>query len=137
MNPHYAEVAYQAEHRCEYCRAPEVVFNLHFEVEHIIPLARGGADVDHNRALACRSCNLYKFTHTEAQDAETNKTVRLFHPRQDQWAAHFMVDLKRGYIVGMTATGRATTACLKMNSQAQVNARRQWIQLGLFPPDLE
>ena len=38
MNPLYAPVAARAAHRCEYCRAPEVIFNFRFEVEHIIPL---------------------------------------------------------------------------------------------------
>ena len=36
MNRFYSEVAERAGHRCEYCRAPEVVFNFPFEVEHII-----------------------------------------------------------------------------------------------------
>ena len=39
MNPHYPEVALRAGHRCEYCYAPEAVFNLPLEVEHIVPLA--------------------------------------------------------------------------------------------------
>ena len=37
MNPQYAEVARRAGHRCEYCHAPEVIFNFPFEVEHILP----------------------------------------------------------------------------------------------------
>jgi hypothetical protein len=36
MNPRYVQVALRAEHRCEYCHAPEVVFNFPFEVEHVI-----------------------------------------------------------------------------------------------------
>lgn len=55
MNPLYLQVAERANHRCEYCHAPEVVFNFPFEVEHIIPIAkRGKTDLD-NLALACRS----------------------------------------------------------------------------------
>ena len=34
MNPHYPLVAQRAAHHCEYCRAPEAVFNFAFEVEH-------------------------------------------------------------------------------------------------------
>ena len=60
MNPHYVEIARRANHRCEYCQAPEVVFNFPFEVEHIIPLSRQGANDQTNLALACRSCNLRK-----------------------------------------------------------------------------
>ena len=58
MNPAYPVVSERAEHRCEYCRAPELVFNFPFEVEHIVPVCRGGANTDANLALACRSCNL-------------------------------------------------------------------------------
>lgn len=33
MNPHYHAVGTRAEHRCEYCHAPEAIFNFPFEVE--------------------------------------------------------------------------------------------------------
>jgi hypothetical protein len=36
MNPRHARVAARAAHRCEYCHAPEALFNFPFEVEHII-----------------------------------------------------------------------------------------------------
>jgi hypothetical protein len=51
MNPAYPEVASRAGHRCEYCHAPEVIFNFPFEVEHVIPIARGGSDALQNLAL--------------------------------------------------------------------------------------
>jgi hypothetical protein len=35
--------------------------------------------------------------------------------------------------VAKTPIGRATIACLEMNSQAQLTARQLWIRLGLFP----
>ncbi len=60
MNPSYPLVAARARHACEYCRAPEIVFNLPFEVEHITPQSRGGKTTEDNLALSCRSCNLYK-----------------------------------------------------------------------------
>ena len=68
MNPHYAQVALQAGHRCEYCHAPEAVFNFPLEVEHIVPLSRGDDDTAANWALACRACNLYKATHLSGSD---------------------------------------------------------------------
>lgn len=40
MNPFYTLVADHAAHRCEYCHAPELVFNFPFEVEHIVPICR-------------------------------------------------------------------------------------------------
>jgi hypothetical protein len=60
MNSLYPDVAQRARHRCEYCHAPEVLFNFPFEVEHITPTSVGGGDALMNLALACRSCNLHK-----------------------------------------------------------------------------
>ena len=70
MNALYPVVAERAVYRCEYCHAPETVFNFPFEVEHIIPPARGGFDVETNHALACRACNLFKTDSTEALDPQ-------------------------------------------------------------------
>ncbi len=60
MNSYYTLVADRAAHRCEYCHASELVFNFPFEVEHIVPFCKRGADAEFNLALACRSCNLRK-----------------------------------------------------------------------------
>jgi hypothetical protein len=133
MNPFYPLVANRANHRCEYCHAPELVFNFPFEVEHIVPMYRGGADAEFNLALACRSCNLRKGTRISAVDAESKTEVPLFHPRQDTWNEHFRVDIEVGTVIGITAIGRATIVCLEMNSQPQIIARQLWIRLGLFP----
>lgn len=50
MNQHYTAVALRAGHRCEYCHAPEVIFNFPFEVEHIIPISHDGPDHKDNLA---------------------------------------------------------------------------------------
>ena len=68
MNPRYSSVASRARHVCEYCHAPEAVFNLPFEVEHIVPLSQGGDKGEDNLALSCRSCNLYKSDSVSAFD---------------------------------------------------------------------
>jgi hypothetical protein len=133
MNLQYSLVASRAAHRCEYCHAPESIFNFPFEVEHIIPPSRGGSDAESNLALACRSCNLRKGVHVSGYDAESQSDVRLFDPRQDLWDDHFRSEIESGTIVGATPIGRMTVACLDMNSEAQVAARRQWMRLGLFP----
>ena len=133
MNPHYTQVALRAGHRCEYCHAPEAVFNLPLEVEHIVPVSRGGNDTAANWALACRACNLYKATHVSGNDPESFAIVRLFHPREDQWEDHFRVAAESGEIEGLTPIGRVTVVRLGMNSAAQVVARQQWMRLGQFP----
>lgn len=133
MNPRYPAVARRAAHRCEYCHAPEAVFNLPFEVEHIRPRAEGGADDEVNLALACRSCNLYKADYTTDFDEETGEVVKLFHPRLEVWPEHFEADIGSGMILGRTAIGRVTVKRLRMNREVQRNARLQWAKLGLFP----
>ena len=133
MNSRYGLVAERARHRCEYCRAPEVIFNFPFEVEHIVPPKRGGSARDDNLALSCRACNLHKAKHVEAKDPETAETCRLFHPRQNVWNEHFRADSHSGSITGLTAAGRATVYRLKMNAPTQLAARRAWARLGLFP----
>ena len=68
MNPLYPAVALRAGHRCEYCRAPEAVFNFPFEVEHITPIALGRDDSDGNLALSCRACNVHKAAAVDGLD---------------------------------------------------------------------
>jgi hypothetical protein len=133
MNPHYPFVANRANHRCEYCRAPEEVFNLFFEIEHIISLALGGLDNESNLALACRACNLFKLAFIIGFDQVTGTEVRLFHPRQDRWEEHFSANQETGFIQGLTDVGRATVQRLRMNQPHSVTARLQWIRFGLFP----
>jgi len=133
VNPLYPAVAERAGERCEYCRAPEQVFNFAFEVEHVLPRAAGGDDMPDNLALACESCNLYKSDATIGRDETGGRAVPLFHPRRDLWEDHFRFDGETGEIRGLTATGRATVARLKMNSAFQLRARRQWVRMGLYP----
>jgi hypothetical protein len=133
MNPAYPAVAQRAEYRCEYCHAPEGVFNFPFEVEHILPKSLGGDEDDSNRALACRSCNLRKGVQQNVLDIVSETLVPLFNPRDHRWAEHFRAELETGLIAGTTAIGRATVVALVMNSAAQLKARRQWMRLGLFP----
>lgn len=133
MNPNYRRVSSRANQRCEFCLAPEVLFNFPFEVEHLIPVSRRGSDDLVNLALACRSCNLFKASYTEFLDEVEQEQVRLFSPRDDRWSDHFRLDLDRAEIVGITKIGRATVECLRMNEPVQVTARALWIQLRLFP----
>jgi hypothetical protein len=133
MNRHYSLVATRAEHRCEYCRAPEVVFNLPFEVEHIVPISMDGPDNESNLALSCRACNLFKSDQQVGTDDVTQTSVCLFHPRHDRWDEHFRVEIDDGSIVGLTPIGRVTVACLRMNREIQCEARKSWMQLKLYP----
>lgn len=132
MNPHYISVSARARHVCEYCRAPEGVFNLAFEVEHIIPQSQGGEATEDNLALSCRSCNLYKSSSVSAFDKITQTEIRLFNPRADVWNEHFLISEESAEIKDLTAIGRVTVARLRINSNAQTDARKQWLKLGLL-----
>jgi hypothetical protein len=133
MNPYYSAIAERANHRCEYCHAPELVFNFPFEVEHIVPMFRQGTNEESNLALACRACNLRKGISVSGIDSDSNIEVQFFHPRQNLWSEHFQIDMQAGMVMGITAVGKVTVENLKMNSAAQVAARKLWIRLGLFP----
>ena len=133
MNPHYAQVAERAAHRCEYCQAPEAVFNFPFKIEHIIPPGFGGGGQSSNLALSCRSCNLFKRNHLEAIDPETGSKVPLFNPRKHVWEHHFEVDNASAALLGRTAIARSSINLLQMNRPAQLIARKHWMRLRLFP----
>jgi hypothetical protein len=134
MNPHYTAISERANHRCEYCHAPELVFNFPFEVEHIIPLSQQGSDEEINLALACRSCNLCKGSRISGiVDPNANTKASFFHPRKDQWENHFQFDPASGMIIGITPIGKVTVENLQMNRTTQLDARKLWIRLDLFP----
>ena len=133
MNPHYPLVARPAGHRCEYCHAPEAIFNFPFEVEHIVPPGQRGQDNESNWALSCRACNLRKSNHLTGLDETTHNEEPLFHPRRDYWEHHFLIHPESCVIEGKTPTGRATVARLQMNTSLHLQARKVWMQLGLFP----
>jgi hypothetical protein len=103
------------------------VFNLEFEVEHIVPTARSGPDAPSNLALACRSCNVRKGAAERARDPSTGDMVPLFNSRQDSWNEHFQLSLETCRIEGLTAVGRATARRLGMNRPPAVRSRRLWL----------
>lgn len=59
--------------------------------------------------------------------------LTIFNPRQNLWSEHFQIDIEVGTVMGITPIGKVTVENLKMNSVAQVAARKLWVRLGLFP----
>ena len=74
-------VKHRANGRCEYCRLSQAGQEATFHIDHIIPLADGGATTSDNLALACVSCSLRKGARRRAVDPQTGDSVNLFHPR--------------------------------------------------------
>jgi len=134
VNPRYLLVGPRAGHRCEYCRAPEKLFNSPHEVDHIIPFGKGGQDDALNwAALSCRWCNLHKRDHDNGIDPVTGDSAALFHPRRQRWDDHFRASTETWCVEGLTLTGRATIDRLRMNALPERHARRQWARLEAWP----
>lgn len=58
----WARVCAWSRYRCSYCQKPSAIHAL--QQEHMTPIARGGAHVAGNIALACPACNERKGTQT-------------------------------------------------------------------------
>ena len=124
----------QANQRCGYCLANQRYIPWPLEIEHIIPIAKGGTDAEENLWLACRSCNLYKSSQTHSHDPLTYRRIRLFNPRLQRWHRHFVWSEDGTLIIGRTICGRATVVALNMNNLVAVTVRRNWVSVGWHPP---
>lgn len=131
MNPFYLIVAERAEHACEYCRAPEAVFNFLFEVDHVVPTSKGGTTDLENLALSCRACNAYKASF-EVGSSRSEKVTRLFNPRLDVWSEHFRINFQTMEVEGLSEVALGSIRRLRLNSSAQMKARSLWKDFGIF-----
>lgn len=128
-------IAEQARHRGGYCLTQEVVSGVPLTLEHIIPKAKGGQDIEENLWLSCRLCNEAKGVLIEAIDPHTGVYAPLFNPRTQVWAEHFAWNEDGTRIIGQTAVGRATVAALSLNGELRVRARALWVEAGWHPPE--
>ncbi len=126
-----------AKNICGYCRNPQHLVPIPFEIEHIIPKATGGTDAEENLWLACGACNSYKHAKTSAFDPNTNRRVLLFNPREQHWNRHFEFSFDGTEIIGKTACGRATAVALKLNNERSMKMRELWVSVGWFPPVID
>jgi hypothetical protein len=104
-------------------------------VEHIVPVAAGGASTEKNLWLACPLCNGHKGVQIHAIDPLSGDTVPLFNPREQVWSDHFVWSEDGTQIVGVSPCGRATVAALRLNNAHLLAARRRWVLAGWHPPD--
>ncbi|MBW4490041.1 MAG: HNH endonuclease [Trichocoleus desertorum ATA4-8-CV12] len=128
------QVRQRASGLCEYCHASEQWQYVRFTVDHVIPLAKSGADSLDNLALACFHCNRRKAAKTTAIDPDSNLEVLLFNPRQDVWSHHFIWSASGLLILSLTPTGRATVAALDLNRDRVINIRAADQEIGRHPP---
>jgi 5-methylcytosine-specific restriction endonuclease McrA len=126
------EVFQRAGGRCEYCGLSQAGQEAQFHVDHIRPLADGGATALENLALACVSCSLRKGARRAASDPVTGRAAPIFHPRSQVWSDHFQ--WKGCRVVGRTPTGRATVDGLKMNRMLAQAIRAEEALRSRHPP---
>ena len=120
--------------RCCYCLTSEANSGIPMTYDHIQPRSKGGDTSFENICLACRSCNEFKGSLTQAIDPVTAALVPLFHPRRQQWLEHFVWSADGTRIEGLTVIGRATVVALRMNHPVIIGARRRWVSSGWHPP---
>lgn len=124
-----------AKQRCGYCLSPQRLVMARLEIEHIVPLAKGGTDGESNLWLACPLCNGHKSDKTEAVDPETGAVTALFNPRMQAWHDHFAWADDGIRIVGLTPIGRATVVALRLSDDPDALAvRSYWLLAGWLPP---
>lgn len=104
------------------------------EIDYIMPKAIGGTDEEENLWLACSLCNNYKGTQIDALDAVTQRRIKLFNPRTQQWSQYFAWSEDATEIIGLTDCGRATVIALQLNNPIAVTVRHQWVSAGWHPP---
>src|SRR5438874_719124 len=116
------QVRARAAGHCEYCRIPEAVVHLPFQIDHIIAQQHGGATELRNLSYSCLPCNKRKGPNIAGLDPKTKKLVPLFHPRRHKWQRHFRWD--GPYLRGKTPIGRATIVVLAINDPVYVAVRQ-------------
>lgn len=125
-----------ARNRCGYCLSPQHLVMARLEIEHVVPLSKGGSNDETNLWLACPLCNRYKGDKTTAVDPETGETVPLFNPRTQIWSRHFRWTEDGLRIVGLTPIGRATVAALHLDDDPDaLEVRSYWVLAGWHPPE--
>ena len=116
---------------CEYCRLPQKLDILPFQIDHVIAAKHHGATTLYNLALSCFACNAFKGTNVAGIDPETGDIAPLFHARRDHWGEHFLWDGPE--LQGRTAIGRTTIDVLKINLPDRIEHRRLLMLAGEFP----
>ena len=121
--------------RCAYCRSPEELVWVFYEVDHIIPVAQGGPTIKENLALTCAICNRFKSDITHGTDPSTGRRTALYHPRRQNWFRHFAWSSDNLVIYGRTVCGRATVEAIQLNNARLIGLRKIWLRLGALPPN--
>jgi len=110
------------------CLVLEVFLLAGCEVDHIVSRKHGGLTELSNLALSCARCNRAKGTDIGSIHPDSRTFVRLFNPRLDRWAEHFVMDGAR--IVGLTPNGQVAVILLRFNDDERLLERMLLQQVG-------
>ena len=116
---------------CEYCLIHQRDGHFTFQVDHIVSRKQRGPTKAANLALACLRCNVAKGTDPAAYIGRPPRLVRLYHPREDRWSDHFVLDGAR--IRALTDVGEATVRLLDLNGSDRLLLRRSLAKAGSYP----
>lgn len=124
-------VVSRAQGKCEYCLLHQDDSAFTHPIDHIIALKHGGATTLENLALACINCNRQKGSDLTGIDPFSGKIIRIFDPRQQNWQDHFRLEGVK--IIGLSETGRATVALLRLNDSMRLLERESVRLIGRYP----
>ena len=120
----------RAGYRCEYCH----ITHWELQVDHIVPRSRRrrgfaaetieNIDDPENLAAACAHCNRLKDDFVTGRDPLSNREIRLFDPRRDDWDQHFAWSHDYLRLLPLSDIGGATIARLRMNDPVLRRQRR-------------
>jgi hypothetical protein len=120
----------RAQDACEYCRIPQRLDVLPFQIDHIVAAKHHGPTTADNLALCCYFCNAHKGPYLAGLDPETGQLTPLFHPRRDNSEEHFR--WRGPVLVGRTAVGRTTVDVLAINLPERVEHRRLLLEANVW-----
>ena len=116
---------------CEYCQLPQSATIVTHEADHIRSLKHQGPTELANLCWACAWCNAFKGSDVASFDPLDDELTPLFNPRTQAWSEHFA--WSGAQLAGLTPTGRATIAVLKINDPERIGHRKLLIRSGVHP----
>jgi HNH endonuclease len=119
---------------CEYCKSQDKYSPNSFTIDHILSEDLGGSSDISNLAYACFLCNRLKWHKQTAFDVVSERWVRFFNPREDNWNDHFNWSEDATLVIGTSPIGRATVEGLKLNRDKLIEYRKAIIPFGTHPP---
>jgi hypothetical protein len=101
-------------------------------IDHIISIKHGGKTKAENLAYACPICNGNKGSDLGTiLDQQSDKIVRFFNPRKDNWFEHFEVD--NGFLLAKSDIGASTIKIFDFNREQDILYRQKLMAIGLYP----